>query len=57
MSANGDNAAKMSPIKVLHIINVDKQNYYWKNLAKYSDPGEVEYAFATLASAKLRFCP
>lgn len=27
----------MKPIKVLHVVSVDKENYYLQNLAGYSD--------------------
>ncbi len=39
----------MKPIKVLHITNVDKENYYLNNLCDYSDSSHVEYSFVTLA--------
>ncbi len=34
---------------ILHVVNVDKENYYLRNLAEYSDPEKVEYSFVTLA--------
>ena len=39
----------IKPIKILHIISVDKENYYLANLAQHSDPGNVEYCFVTFA--------
>lgn len=39
----------MTAIRVLHIVDVDKQNYYLANLAEYSDPAKVEYSFVTFA--------
>ena len=39
----------MIPIKVLHIIDLDKENYYLNNLCDYTDQKEVEYSFATFA--------
>lgn len=40
---------KAKPIKVLHVISVDKENYYLNNLADFSNAGEVEFSFVTLA--------
>jgi glycosyltransferase involved in cell wall biosynthesis len=40
---------KAKPIKILHVISVDKENYYLNNLADFSDAGEVEFSFVTLA--------
>lgn len=37
----------MKPIKVLHVSNIDKANYYLRNLAAFNDPRQVEYSFAT----------
>jgi glycosyltransferase involved in cell wall biosynthesis len=45
----------MKPVKVLHIVNVDKENYYLNNLCDYSDTKEVEFLFATFASADCDF--
>ena len=39
----------MTPIKVLHITDLDKENYYLNNLCDYTDKEEVEYLFATFA--------
>lgn len=45
----------MNPIKVLHIISVDKQNYYLKNLKENSDSDRIEYSFVTLAPENCDF--
>lgn len=45
----------MTAIKVLHVVNVDKQNYYLSNLKEYSDPARVEHSFVTLAAADCDF--
>ena len=39
----------MTPIKVLHILDLDKENYYLNNLCDYTDEQEIEYLFATFA--------
>ncbi len=39
----------MKLIRVLHAVSVDKENYYLRNLAKFSDPERVKYSFLTLA--------
>ncbi|CAN5312325.1 N/A [soil metagenome] len=39
----------MKPIKVLHIVNLDKDNYYLNNLCDYTDAKEIEYSFVTFA--------
>ena len=39
----------MSLLRVLHIMDVDKRNYYLSNLASHTDEQRVEYSFATLA--------
>jgi glycosyltransferase involved in cell wall biosynthesis len=36
-------------MKVLHIVSVDKENYYLNNLVDHSDKDRVEYSFVTLA--------
>ena len=36
------------PIKVLHVVSVDKENYYLNNLVDHSDRDRVEYSFITL---------
>lgn len=36
-------------LKVLHIVSVDKENYYLNNLVDHSVPDEVEYSFVTFA--------
>lgn len=45
----------MKPLGVLHILSVDKQNYYLRNLATYSDPAEVTHSFVTLAAEDCEF--
>lgn len=40
----------MKPIKVLHIVSVEKENYYLNNLVDYTDASEVEFSFATFAA-------
>lgn len=45
----------MNPLKVLHVVSVDKENYYLRNLADYSDAGEVEHLFVTTASPACDF--
>jgi glycosyltransferase involved in cell wall biosynthesis len=40
----------MEPTKILHIVSVDKENYYLNNLVDHSDKDQVEYRFITLAS-------
>ncbi len=35
-------------MKVLHIVNVDKENYYLNNLCDYADEN-IEYSFITFA--------
>ncbi len=37
------------PIKVLHVVSVDKENYYLNNLVDFSSPDEVEFSFVTFA--------
>lgn len=39
----------MNPLRVFHVVSVDKENYYLNNLTDYSDPESVEYSFVTLA--------
>ncbi|MGQ0543110.1 MAG: glycosyltransferase family 4 protein [Blastocatellia bacterium] len=39
----------MKPLKVLHIVSVDKENYYLNNLVDHSAPESVEYCFVTFA--------
>ena len=45
----------MKPLRVLHVVSVDRQNYYLSNLAEYTDPAEVEYSFVTLAAPDCDF--
>ena len=45
----------MQPIKVLHFVSVDKENYYLRNLATFSDPAEGEHSFVTSAAAECEF--
>lgn len=42
-------------MRVLHVVSVDKENYYLNNLADHSDPNEVVYSFVTLASKDCDF--
>jgi len=37
----------MKAIKVLHVVSVDKENYYLNNLTDFTDPNEIEFSFAT----------
>lgn len=39
----------MKPIKILHIISVEKENYYLNNLCDYSNDKEFEYSFVAFA--------
>lgn len=39
----------MKPIKVLHVLEVEKEAFYFTNLADYTDRGEVEYVFVNFA--------
>lgn len=39
----------MNPLRVFHVVSVDKENYYLNNLTDYSDPESVAYSFVTLA--------
>lgn len=39
----------MKPIKVLHISDLEKGNYYLNNLCDYTDPQKIEYSFITFA--------
>ena len=39
----------MSKLRVVHVLSVDKENYYLNNLVDYSDQESVEYSFITLA--------
>ena len=39
----------MSKLNVVHVLSVDKDNYYLNNLVDYSDKDSVEYTFITLA--------
>lgn len=45
----------MKPIRVLHVTNVDKANYYLRNLAAFNDAEQVEYTFATFYSERCEF--
>jgi glycosyltransferase involved in cell wall biosynthesis len=45
----------MAALKVLHVTNVEKENYYLNNLTDFSDPREVEYSFVTFASPESDF--
>ena len=37
------------PIKVLHVLSVDKENYYLNNLVDHSAPDKVKFSFVTFA--------
>jgi glycosyltransferase involved in cell wall biosynthesis len=39
----------MKPVKVLHILDVEKEAFYFSNLADYTNPTEAEYSFITFA--------
>jgi glycosyltransferase involved in cell wall biosynthesis len=39
----------MKPIKVLHIHEVEKEAFYFSNLADFVNPNEVEFSFVTFA--------
>lgn len=39
----------MDRIKVLHIVSVDKENYYLNNLVDHSPPDNIEFSFVTFA--------
>jgi glycosyltransferase involved in cell wall biosynthesis len=45
----------MFPIKVLHVVSVEKANYYLTNLTEYSDSAEVEHLFVTFAPTDCDF--
>lgn len=36
-------------IKVFHVLNVDKENYFLNNLCDFTDENEIEHSFATFA--------
>jgi len=40
---------RMNRIKILHIVGVDKENYYLNNLVSHSSRDNVQFSFATLA--------
>jgi glycosyltransferase involved in cell wall biosynthesis len=42
-------------IRILHVVSVDKENYYLNNLVDYSSRSEVEYSFVTLARKNCEF--
>ena len=39
----------MNPLKILHVVSVEKENYYLNNLADFSNSQLVEHCFVTLA--------
>lgn len=45
----------MTPIKVLHVVDLEKKNYYLANLSKYSDQGSVVHSFVTFADSGSEF--
>ena len=45
----------MKPVKVIHIANVDTENYYLNNLIDYTDPQEIEFSFITFAPPDCEF--
>jgi glycosyltransferase involved in cell wall biosynthesis len=50
MSANVPKSAKhKKPVKVLHIADLDKENYFLNNLCDHTDAAEIDYSFITFA--------
>lgn len=45
----------MKPVKVIHIVSVDKDNYYLNNLINHTDPDEIEFSFLTFAPENCQF--
>jgi len=45
----------MKPRRVLHVVAVDKENYYLRNLHEYSDQGAVDYCYVTFAASESDF--
>jgi len=45
----------MNVIKVLHVTNVEKENYYLANLVEYSDASAVEFLFITFGPDDCEF--
>lgn len=45
----------MKPVRVLHVVAVDKENYYLRNLHDYSDQGAVDYCYVTFAASESGF--
>lgn len=43
------------PTKVLHVVSVDKENYYLRNLSLHTDPAEIDYSFVTMADENSDF--
>lgn len=39
----------MKPIKVLHVLDVEKEAFYFSNLADFTDRREVDFAYVTFA--------
>lgn len=39
----------MKPIKVLHVLEVEKEAFYFNNLADFTSPEEVKFAYVTFA--------
>ena len=39
----------MKPIKVLHVLEVEKEAFYFSNLADFTDRAEIEFVFVTFA--------
>jgi glycosyltransferase involved in cell wall biosynthesis len=39
----------MKPIKVLHVLEVEKEAFYFSNLADFTDSKDVEFAFVTFS--------
>lgn len=44
-----DREEKMTPIKVLHVLEVEKEAFYFTNLIDFSDKDEVEFTFVNFA--------
>ena len=46
----------MKPISVLHVVSLEKENYYLQNLAAFSERDEVDHSFVTFGSGESDFC-
>lgn len=45
----------MKPVKVIHIVNVDRENYYLNNLIDFTDSKKIEFSFITFAPSDCEF--